>query len=227
MVKLHRVLEIGCCNYMVIRTVVFEAHFGAGNTNWIREGAFDKDLQMHFGRKIAIEDFRNSAKTTYSDIFDFIEIYYARALGDLDLTKRMMLLKNVCTAFINSGSVYEFNKNGHVVLKIDDVMAGNISKTKLILEPLENAKKIYVDCVSGLTNRTKEPRDIVGDMNIVFEDFVKQNTNESSFDKAIKKLGVKTNLHPTQVSIIDKLIAYRGDVWGGCSCRKQSRAGRK
>lgn len=95
-----------------------ESDFGIGNENWIHEVAFSKDLQMHFGRKIPIESFRDEGITTYDDVFDFIELYYARGVADLDGRKRLMLFRDIELAFNNSNSVYKFNQNGQVVLKL-------------------------------------------------------------------------------------------------------------
>src|SRR3989338_3772216 len=64
-----------------------EFNFGVGNTNWIHEFAFGKDIQMHFGRRIPIEDFRNPSQTTYDEVFDFIELYFHRGIKDLDARK--------------------------------------------------------------------------------------------------------------------------------------------
>ena len=191
-----------------------EFHFGTGNTNWIHEKAFDKDLQMHFGRKVSIETFRDETQTPYYETFDFIEIYYKRALVDLDYSKRKSIYANICSAFINSGSVYEFNEDGKVILKLDTVIADKITKVDTILEPLDSAREVYRDCIDGLITRSKAPKNIVGDMYIVFEEYSKKATKQKTFDKAIQYLQDKLNFHPTQIQIIKKLKAYRGDVWG-------------
>ena len=191
-----------------------EFNFGVGNTNWIHEGAFSKALQMHFGRKIPIEYFRDETKTTYDEVFDFVELYYKRAGQDLDYQKREKLLLDICIAFINSGSVYEFNEDGHVDLSIDESLAEEITKTDTILEPFTNAQAVYRDSIDGLITRSKAPKDVVGDIYIVFEDYSKQITQQDTFDKAIGYLKTSLSFHATQIQIIEKLKAYRGDVWG-------------
>lgn len=191
-----------------------EYYFGIGNDNWIHEVAFSKDLQMHFGRRIPIEDFREETITTYDNLFDFVELYYARALKDLDYTKRKRLHNDICIAFINSSSVYEFNEDGQVVLKIDDTTAENITKADTVLEQFDSAQKVYRDCVDGLITRTKPSKNVVGDMYVVFEEYLKNSTQQKTADKTIQFLRDKLFFHPTQVQIIEKLKAYRGDVWG-------------
>ncbi len=96
-----------------------ERNFGINNTNWIHTKKFDKDLQMRFGNKLSIEDFRDETKTTYADVFDFIELYYNRALKDLDNKKRKLLHYDICSAFKNSGSVYKFSEDGKVILALE------------------------------------------------------------------------------------------------------------
>jgi len=191
-----------------------EFHFGVGNTNWIHEVAFDKDLQMHFGRKVSIEDFRDETKTTYDDVFDFIELYYQRAKQDLESQKRNKLLVSICTAFINAGSVYEFSEEGYVDLSIDENLAEKITKTDKILEPFTDARSVYRDSVDGLISRSKAPKDVIGDMYIVLEDFSKHATQQDTFEKAVGYMKTQLFFHATQIQIIEKLKAYRGDVWG-------------
>ena len=191
-----------------------EYHFGIGNDNWIHEVAFDKDLQMYFGKKMRIEDFRDPEKTNYNDLFDFIEIYYRRAESDIDSIKRRKLFSSISSAFINSGSVYEFGEEGTVLLKIDDISAKNITATNIILEPFEKAVNLYRDCIDGLITRSKQPKNVVGDMYVVFEEYLKNITKVSGVENWNKFLKDKFRFHPTQIAIINKLVAYRGDVWG-------------
>ncbi len=191
-----------------------EYSFGINNTNWIHEKAFDKDIQMHFGRKISIESFRDEEKTTYDEVFDFIELYYSRAVEDLDYTKRDQLHDNICSAFKNSGSVYGFNVDGQAILNLDKKKAKKITTVKAILEPAENARNKFINLIDGLFNRSMDPADAIGDLYIVFEDFIKEVTNQKSFKDAIGKLRNSLSLHPIQVKLINNLKDYRGDVWG-------------
>ena len=191
-----------------------EYQFGIGNTNWIHEKAFDKDLQMHFGRKMSIDSFRDEAKTTYDEVFDFIELYYNRALQDLDSKKRHWLYNDICSAFKNSGSVYEFSNNGQVILALDKKTAKKITTVQALLEPNRNARDKFSNLINGLINRSNDPADAIGDMYIVFEDYIKKITGQKSFEKALSHLSNKLLLHPIQVKLIKNLKAYRGDVWG-------------
>ncbi len=191
-----------------------EYNFSIGNTNWIHNVAFSKDLQMHFGNIIGIEDFRDETKTTYDQIFDFIEIYYDRAKRDLDSTKRLRLFRDICLAFNNSGSVYEFSSDGHVDLKIEDETAKTITDTDKTLAFASKTQQVFRDLVDGLITRSKKPKDVVKDMCIVFEDYCKKTTTQNTFESAFKMLSKKINLHPIQVKLIENLVAYRGDVWG-------------
>ncbi|MFH1767382.1 MAG: hypothetical protein ABH826_04855 [Patescibacteria group bacterium] len=199
-----------------------EHRFGAGNRNWIHERMFNKDLQMHFGREVPIESFRDETQTAYYEVFDFIELYYRRALEDLDQLKRVMLHDAICIAFTNSGSVYGFNEDGQVILKVDEATAKNIAEIHTILEPVDNARKIYQDCVDGLITRSKVPRDIVGDMYVVLEDFLINTTKQRGYDEAIRYVRDELGFHQTQIQIIEKLRAYRGDVYGPAHAGKGS-----
>jgi len=191
-----------------------EYQFGLGNDNWIHEVEFSRDLHMHFGRQMHIDSFRDVSKTSFEDVFDFIELYFARAKADLESSKRMRLFRDIVLAFQSSGSVYEFSRDGEVILKIDDITADNITSTDKILSPLQDANSVYRDCVNGLLTRSKLPKDVVGDMYIVFEEYLKKSTNSRSADTAIKFLKTQLMLHSTQTQILEKLKAYRGDVWG-------------
>ncbi len=191
-----------------------EYQFGIGNTKWIHEKAFDKDLQMHFGRKISIESFRDETKITYEDIFDFIELYYNRALQDLDSDKRTRLYNDICSAFKNSGSVYGFNSDGQVILILDKRISKKITAVQALLEPTADARDKFRNLSDGIINRSVDPADAIGDLYIVFEDFIKNITHQKSFEKALNNLSKNLLLHQTQVKLIGNLKAYRGDVWG-------------
>jgi len=189
-----------------------ERNFGINNTNWIHVKKFDKDLQMHFGKKLSIEDFRDEIKTTYDNIFDFIEFYYKRAIQDLDYKKRNLLYCDICSAFKNSGSVYEFSEDGKVILTLEKETIENINVIENILEPYNDARDKFVNLCNGLIDRYIDPADAIGDMFIVFEDYLKKITSQNSFENAIKVL--RKMLHPIQIKIIDNLKAYKSDVWG-------------
>lgn len=191
-----------------------ERHFGIGNTNWIHEISFGKELQMHFGKVVPIEYFRDSTKTTFSDVFDFIELYYRRGKNDLDYRKIRRLYDDIVLAFDYSGSVYEFNKDGVVVLRIDESSAGLIAEVDEVLNPFQQAQSLYRESIDGLITRSKHPENIVGDMYIVLEDYLKRVTQKDSYEKAIAYLKVTYGIHSTQTQVIEKLRAYRGDVWG-------------
>jgi len=189
-----------------------EFNFGIGNTNWIHEKAFDKDLQMHFGRKIPIENFRDVTKTKYDNVFDFIELYYNRALQDLDSNKRDRLYNDICSAFKNSGSVYEFSYGGQVILALDKETAEKSTAVQALLEPAGDAQDKFTELINGLINRSIDPDDAIGDMYIVLEDYIKKITGKNSFENALRSL--RSLLHPIQVKLIENLKDYRGDVWG-------------
>ncbi len=186
-----------------------EYTFGTGNTNWIHGRRFSKDMQMHFGRKISINDFREERKTTYNNVFDFIELYYNRALQDLDLRKRALLYNDICLAFKNSGSVYEFRK-GEVNLTPDIETAKKISAVKTLLEPGEDSQVKYTNLINGLINRSMDPAHVIVEIYIVFENYIEKITGKNSFDNALKSL--KNLLHPIQIKLIKNLKDYRGDV---------------
>ena len=187
-----------------------ELNFGPVNTNWIYKRAFDKDLQMHFGRKFSIENFRDETKTTYDDVFDFIELYYNRALQDLDSSKRDRLYNDICLAFKNSGSVYEFNRAGQVILTLDKETAEKITAVQVLLKPFDNAHDKFTNLSAGLINRSIDPAHAIVDTYIVFEDYIKKITGKNSFDDALGSLSVL--LHSIQVKLIKNLKDYRGDV---------------
>lgn len=191
-----------------------EFGFGAGNTNWIHEHALSKDLQMQFGKKIPLEDFRDPDLTTYDQVFDFIEVYYSRAQADLDSTKRLRLLRNLILAFNLSGSVYEFDPDGEVVLRIDESTAEDLKEVDSALEPFSKAQEIYREAVTGLITRSKKPADAIKDICIAFEEYCKNKAQKTSFEDAFKKLVQDASLHPLQKKVISNLIDYRGDVWG-------------
>jgi len=202
-----------------------EFHFGVGNTDWIHERALSKDLQMHFGRKIPIEDFRDELKTSYDEFFDYVELYYARAKKDLGYEKRESLYHSICEAFINSGSVYEFSQDGNILLVIDESLAEKITKTDTVLKPIPDAQNKFRNLVDGLIHRSIDPADAVGDVYIVFEDYCKKKSRLDTFEKSFIQICKLIPLHPIQIQIMEKLKAYRGDVWGSAHAGKGDKPG--
>lgn len=51
-------------------------------------------------------------------------------------------------------------------------------------------------------------------MTVVFEEYLKKTNCKNSIEKAIQYLKDKFLFHATQIQIIEKLMAYRGDAWG-------------
>ncbi|HEY4662976.1 MAG TPA: hypothetical protein VIH07_04790 [Candidatus Humimicrobiaceae bacterium] len=128
--------------------------------------------------------------------------------------KRGRLYNDICSAFKNSGSVYEFNIDGQVILALGKKIAKKITTVQTILEHCDNALNKFRNLTDGLINRSIDPADSIGDMYIVFEDYIKNVTGQNSFDNALRNLGKNLLLHPIQVKLIENLKAYRGDVWG-------------
>ena len=180
---------------------------------------------MKFGKKVSIESFRDEGVTRYYEVFDFIEIYYARAKKDLDSIKRRRLLEEIDEAFCSSGSVYGISEDGLVVLKIEDKTAEEISNVDSLLSPFEEAQNLYREAVAGLIDRSKKPADVVKDICVVLEEYLQKVTGVIGIENLLKRRSDDLKLHPIQITMLEKLIAYRGDTWGPAHAGKGKKPG--
>ena len=187
-------------------------YLGIGQENlWVRASFLEHELFLEFTesniRKIIMAG-------GYEDVFTAVEIFLALAQKQASGKHHRVILPDVKRAFALSGSVYCVDDYGKINLRIEEDLAEDLEKTKDILEGTPSAYTQFFNAVGNLMGRKEEPRNIVRDVFVAVEDYLKKKTGKKDFGKAIfylQKVGLITS---TQKSLMDKLYAYRSNVYG-------------
>jgi hypothetical protein len=148
----------------------------------------------------------------YYEVFTIVEIFLERTNTIIfDRAKQANL--DIDSAFKESGSVYNIDK-GHVTLKIDTVLAENIDSMKEILISNNEWSEIFYEAVGNLMGRRAKPGDVVRDIFVVCEGYLKDKTNKSSYSPALKKLLSDGIIAREQLYIMEQLYSFRSDTKG-------------
>lgn len=168
------------------------------------------ELMLHMGDD-HIYDILQIGK--YDFVFSTVEIFLKLA-KDQAYSVYKTILDDIKKAFNLSGSVYYIDDNGEVILRIDTKLAENLKETEKILSNQERVSAILFNSVGKLLSRKDTPKNIVRDIFVAFEDYLKNITGEKAYDKAIEALLHKQNiLVNAQKQILDKLHSYRSDTF--------------
>jgi hypothetical protein len=151
-------------------------------------------------------------KRDYGDIFTVVEIMLAHA-HRLSSDREKALRKDLSEAFRLSGSVYEARSN-RVELRVTKDLAEKLSDTQAILSPYQKSYQTFFNAVGDLVGRRKPTKDVIKDLFVGAEGYLKELTGENDFGDATKSLAKKGVLNPMQKSIMDKLYGYRSDADG-------------
>ena len=123
------------------------------------------------------------------------------------------VLQEIQQAFDSSGSVYFVNNQGEVCLRLDKKMSEGLNETEKILEDNQEAYKTFFGAVSNLMKRGDTPEDIVKDLFVAFENYLKEKTGKKDCGGAITYLQKQSFVTPVQKALLDKISAYRSDSY--------------
>ncbi|MFA5070161.1 MAG: hypothetical protein WC528_02665 [Patescibacteria group bacterium] len=184
---------------------------GLGNENYYLDYdtiAYELKIHLDKGDILDIID-----TETYENIFEAIEIFLKTAEGHVIQSVYEEILLNIARAFKLSGSVYKVNYDGEIELKIDESLAKSLKETEEILGGNKNAYETFFDATADLLKRKGKPEDIVKNIFVAFEDYLKNETHTNGFDKAISWLESKNIINGRQKSILEKIKSYRSDAY--------------
>lgn len=185
-----------------------ERNYGIGNDDYVGINALYSDLEMHFGEPISLRDLMDESKMTYDAVFDVVELYMRRAkIDQLSYEKKQHLEAQFKTAFDLSGSVYDFDGT-EVVLRLDAQSSELLTTVNKILSPYDRARDIFLKASKGLIHRKVEPREVIKELYIALEEYIKKSTGGKDWNSAMKRLGA--SLHPIQIKALNNLKDYRG-----------------
>lgn len=150
---------------------------------------------------------------TYDYVFEAIEIYLDIAEKYAGRRYHSQILPDIQRAFELSGSVYYVDKNGRINLKIDEKLAKDLKETEEILSRTKTSYELFFETVGKLMARKDEPKNIVKDIFIAFENYLKEKTGRSDFGKSISYLEKQGIINKIQKGLLDKIYAYRSDAF--------------
>lgn len=151
------------------------------------------------------------AEGSYDYIFEAIEIFLAICFKRSRSCSE--IISDIKKAFDLSGSVYYINNSGEVCLRTEEKLAKDLEKTKEILSETPSAYRIFFDAVGNLFGRKRKPADIIKDIFVAFEDYLKHLTNSKDYGKALSELQNKEVIVSVQKNILEKVYGYRSDAY--------------
>jgi hypothetical protein len=141
----------------------------------------------------------------FHKVFTIVEIFLDLS-KDLYYTRKPQILADVYKAFKLSGSVYEINKEGEVVLAIDKDSAEKIDSLKSILSPYSEFSDRFFQAVGNLVGRKAKPEDVVKDIFVSSEGYLKAISGGSRFGDSIKELEKQGKINNEQKRFLKLLI---------------------
>ncbi len=198
--------------YQILTRYISKYEVGIGQGNlWVRGPSLEHELYVEMCKSdlsaIILQD-------SYENVFTAVEIFLTLAEKQAWERYRKHILPDVSRAFALSGSVYFVNDEGRINLKTDEELVEKIEQMKEVLSSNEPAYTRYFNAVGNLMGRKDSPENIVKDIFIAFEDYLKNKTGKNEFGQAVDYLKTNNIITSTQKALIDKLYAYRSDVKG-------------
>jgi hypothetical protein len=188
-----------------------ERHIGVGQRGlWIPAGTLNHEIRLHLDK----ENMRAALNGEYDEVFEAVEIFLSVAKTAAN-RKFPEILADVINAFNIAGSVYQVTPGtNQVELRVEDKLAADIKAASDALSETRHAKDEFLDAVGGLMSREKSPEEIVNDIFVAFEDYLKTSMHAKDYGEAVTKLVKEEIISPTQKSLLEKIYAYRSDTYG-------------
>lgn len=188
-----------------------KGHIGVGQRGlWIPARTLNHEIKLNLNK-----DNMTAALTgEYDEAFEAVEIFLSVAKTSTS-SKFPKILVDVIRAFDFAGSVYQVNHvTSQVELRVEDKLAADIEAASDALSETRHARDEFLDAVGGLMSRKKSPEEIVNDIFVAFEDYLKTSMHAKEYGEAVTKLVKENIISPTQRSLLEKVYAYRSDTYG-------------
>lgn len=195
----------------VCQRYIAHGMIGVGQEDWwipisVLEDELSVNLEeKHIGYIISNE--------SYEYVFEAIEIFLDVAEEYASRRYASQILPDIKRTFDLSGSVYYISNDGEIALRTDERLAKNLKEIETVLSDYEKSYKMFFETVGNLMSRKDKPKNIVKDIFIAFENYLKEATKEKDFGKAINYLKNQGILTSPQKSLIEKIYAYRSDAF--------------
>ncbi len=200
-------LYAACNRYMAN-----EHHIGIGQEHsWVWSIRLEHELQMNINKSDISSII---SRDSYGFVFEAIEIYLVVAEETASDRYYQYILPDMQRAFVLSGSVYYVSDKAQICLSTDEKSAKDIQEAVTALKGNESAQGLFMEAVGDLFGRKRKAEDIVSDIFIAFEDYLKKETGKNDYNACVSELERTKKINGTQKSLMEKLYAYRSDVYG-------------
>lgn len=149
----------------------------------------------------------------FHKVFTVVEIFLNLSKS-LYYTRRPQIISDVYKAFKLSGSVYEINKEGEVILAINKDSVEKIDSIKPILAPYPEFSARFFQAVGNLVGRKAKPEDVVKDIFVSSEGYLKAISGGSRFGDSIKELEKQGKINNEQKKVLEALNQFASDTSG-------------
>lgn len=172
-------------------------------------------LEYQIDLHISNGNFSYSIKSApYDEVFKALEIFCSLVKKKSVYNFSNVILPDLQKAFDLSRSVYQINGQGLVELRVTMDLANATDNVLNILNSDSKSAETFSKAAGDLFGRRMKPEDIVSDLFISLEDYVKTLSGKKNLSESLKALEKNTILTPHQSSLVEKLSAYRSDSYG-------------
>lgn len=184
--------------------------FGGGEVWSVEPGDLYYKVQQEF---IGKDPFVILEQGEFHEVFTVVEIFLDLASNIYDVRKRESIVE-IVKAFHLSGSVYSINEKKHIALHINGDAVEKIDLLKTVLAPYPEFHDRFYQAVGNLVGRRSKPEDVVKDVFVAVEGYLKAITGTSRFGEAIKYLSKNNLINKEQKKVLDALHEFRSDADG-------------
>lgn len=149
----------------------------------------------------------------HHEVFTVVEIFLCLT-REIYFTRKKEAPEEIRKAFLLSGSVYQVSEEYQIELKIDKDAAEKINSMQIILAPYQDYKQRFLEAVGNLVARKSKPENVVKDVFVAAEGYLKEVTNTSSFGDAVKFLSKKDLINREQKKVMEAIHGFSSDTDG-------------
>ncbi|PJA45442.1 hypothetical protein CO174_03195 [Candidatus Uhrbacteria bacterium CG_4_9_14_3_um_filter_50_9] len=176
----------------------------------IKPSVFTYEIQKEFPGRDPLQII---ADGLFHEVFTVVEIFLVLSRG-IYSTRSESAFIDVYQAFQLSGSVYKINSSFEIELQIEEESAKQIESIKPILAPYPEFSERFFQAVGNLVGRRAKPEDVVKDVFVASEGYLKTVTATSRFGDAVKKLSKEGLINKEQKKVLEALHEFRSDADG-------------
>lgn len=187
-------------------------YFGDGYSKyWVDWEDFQHEVHKYILHGSPLEIVKTAP---FHEVFTVIEIFWDLA-NELDGGRREEVFAALCQTFMLSGSVYQINpREGRVELVPNEELAKQIKEAETVLQPYADAYKKFFEAVGNLFGRKAKAGDVVRDVYVAAEAYLKAITGEAQYSTAVKKLEKSGAINREQKVVLEQLYAFRSNTQG-------------